>query len=270
MKDPAVHIVCHWLQPEQPVALAFDPDILGTLALNEVSRRVRPRLGGDMTSILIVEDHPMFREAVQSAVLAALPDAGIHEASTISELLECAPDKESFDLILLDLMLPGVSGFDGFLLARSRFPQTPVLIFSGLNDAKIAAEALRIGAAGFVPKSSNKAVLSEAIKEIYAGNVYIPKDMAREVRTLLSTAKEPGDIATRVAALTPSQIRVLQLLRQGLLNKQIAHELGVGETTVKAHVSEILRRLNVASRTQAVIETAHLDFGTFLNRQPKS
>jgi DNA-binding NarL/FixJ family response regulator len=224
-------------------------------------------LAGAMASVLIVEDHPMFCEAVQSAVQLALPDATIREASAIKELAKTAADGESFDLILLDLMLPGVSGFDGLLLVRSRFPQSPILIFSALNDPKIAAEAIRMGAAGFVPKSSSKKVLSEAIREIHAGNLYIPKDMGREVRALLAERRQTKDIAIRVSELTPAQIRVLQLIRQGLLNKQIAHELGVGETTVKAHVSEILRKLNVTSRTQAVIETSHLNFDTFLGQQ---
>jgi len=221
-----------------------------------------------MASVLIVEDHPMFCEAVQSAVQLALPDAAIREANSIKELAKTAADGESFDLILLDLMLPGVSGFDGLLLVRSRFPQSPILIFSALNDPKIAAEAIRMGAAGFVPKSASKKVMSEAIREIHTGNLYIPKDMDREVRALLVERRRTKDIAIRVSELTPAQIRVLQLIRQGLLNKQIAHELGVGETTVKAHVSEILRKLNVASRTQAVIETSHLNFDTFLGQQP--
>jgi DNA-binding NarL/FixJ family response regulator len=221
-----------------------------------------------MASVLIVEDHPMFSEAVQSAVQLALPDATVREASAIKELAKTVAESESFDLILLDLMLPGVSGFDGLLLVRSRFPQSPILVFSALNDPKIAAEAIRMGAAGFVPKSSSKKVLSEAIREIHAGNVYIPKDMDREVRAQLAERRQTKDIAIRVSELTPAQIRVLQLIRQGLLNKQIAHELGVGETTVKAHVSEILRKLNVASRTRAVIETSHLNFDTFLGQQP--
>jgi DNA-binding NarL/FixJ family response regulator len=221
-----------------------------------------------MASVLIVEDHPMFCEAVQSAVQLALPDATIREASAINELAKTTADGESFDLILLDLMLPGVSGFDGLLFVRSRFPQSPILVFSALNDPKIAAEAIRMGAAGFVPKSATKKVLSEAIREIHAGNLYIPKDMDRQVRALLAERRQTKDIAIRVLELTPAQIRVLQLIRRGLLNKQIAHELGVGETTVKAHVSEILRKLNVASRTQAVIETSHLNFDTFLGQQP--
>ena len=221
-----------------------------------------------MASVLIVEDHPMFCEAVQSAVQLALPGAAMREASAIKDLAKIAPDDESFDLILLDLMLPGISGFDGFLLIRSRFPQSPILIFSALNDPKIAAEAIRLGAAGFVPKSASKKVMSEAIREIHAGNIYIPKDMGREVRALLAEKGQTKDIASRVAELTPAQIRVLQLIRQGLLNKQIAHELGVGETTVKAHVSEILRKLNVPSRTRAVIETSHLNFDTCLGPQP--
>jgi DNA-binding NarL/FixJ family response regulator len=223
---------------------------------------------GLMAAVLIIEDHPMFREAVQSAVHLALPAAAIYEASAIREVLEKFSGNENFDLILLDLMLPGVSGFDGFLLIRSRFPKSPILIFSGLSDAKIAAEAIRMGGAGFVPKSASKTVLSEAVRDVYSGNTYIPPEMQRDVRALLSEEKQPRDIALMVAQLTPSQIRVLQLLKQGRLNKQIAHELGVGETTVKAHVSEILKKLNVVSRTQAVIETSHLDFETFLARQP--
>ena len=216
-----------------------------------------------MASVLIVEDHPMFCEAVQSAVQLALPGATIREANAIKDL-KAVPEGVIFDLILLDLMVPGVSGFDGLLLIRSRFPQSPVLIFSALSDPKIAAVAIRMGAAGFVPKSATKKILSEAIKDIHAGNIYLPKEMLREVRALLAEKNQGKDIADRVAQLTPAQIRVLQLLKQGLLNKQIAHELGVGETTVKAHVSEILRKLNVASRTQAVIETSHLNFETFL------
>jgi len=220
-----------------------------------------------MSSVLIVEDHPMFREAVQSAVHLALPDAAICEASAIDELLGQFYDRKNFDVILLDLVMPGVAGFDGLFLTRSRFPQSPVLIFSSLNDPRIAAESIRIGAAGFVAKSATKFMLSDAISEVFAGNKYIPKDMRREVRALLSAADPTSKIASRVAGLTPSQIRVLQLLRRGLLNKQIAHELGVGETTAKAHVSEILRKLNVASRTQAVIETSHLDFEAILAPQ---
>ena len=221
-----------------------------------------------MASVLIIEDHPMFREAVQSAVHLAMPAAVICEASAIKEVLEKFSGNENFDLILLDLMLPGTSGFDGFFLVRSKFSKSPILIFSALSDAKIAAEAIRMGAAGFVPKSASKMALSEAVQEVYSGNTYIPKEMQREIRTLLSEETQSKDIALRVAELTPSQLRVLHFLKQGLLNKQIAHELGVGETTVKAHVSEILKKLNVVSRTQAVIETSHLDFETFLTRQP--
>ena len=140
-------------------------------------------------------------------------------------MLENFSAKDSFDLILLDLMLPGISGFDGYLLIRAKFPHSPVLIFSGLSDAKIVAEAIRMGAAGFVPKSASKTLLAEAVKEVYSGKTHIPKEIGREVRALLAEKKDSKDIALRVAELTPSQIRVLQLLKQGLLNKQIAHSL---------------------------------------------
>ncbi|MDX2265785.1 MAG: response regulator transcription factor [Hyphomicrobiales bacterium] len=219
-----------------------------------------------MTRILIVDDHPMFREAVRNAVRDTLPNAFISEASSVAEAAEHA--NAAPDAILLDLMLPGVSGFDGLMLMRSRFPHAPILIFSGLGEPKIAAQAIRLGAAGFVPKSADKAALSGALADVLDGRIHLPDDLGGQVRALLAEAKGESDVVSRVAELTPSQIRVLQLLRQGLLNKQIAHALDIRERTVKAHISEILRKLNVVSRTQVVIETAHLNFDALTAREP--
>ncbi|MGO9483618.1 MAG: response regulator [Rhodomicrobium sp.] len=219
-----------------------------------------------MTRILIVDDHPMFRDAMHSAVHQALPGAEVLEAGSLDagcDTIAHGGHRGGIDIMLLDLMLPGISGFDGLILVRARFPRLPVVVVSGLEDARIAAEAIRLGAAGFVPKSANKTVMAEALGEVLAGSVYVPRDLAHAIRAMQAKAGDQ-DIAARVSGLTPSQIRVLQFIRQGLLNKQIAHELGVGETTVKAHVTEILRKLKVASRTQIVIETAHLDFEAVL------
>lgn len=217
-----------------------------------------------MTQILIVDDHPMFREAARGAVEMALPGARVLEAGSINAACETVPQTPGgIDLLLLDLVFPGISGFDGLILIRTEFPRLPVVVVSSLDDPRIAAEAIRLGAAGFVPKSASKATLAEALAEVMGGSLYVPRHLAQAIRGMRAKAADQ-DIAARIADLTPSQIRVLQLIRQGMYNKQIAHELRVSETTVKAHVTEILRKLKVTSRTQIVIETAHLDFDAIL------
>ena len=216
-----------------------------------------------MTKILIVDDHPMFREALRGAVKFALADAEVFEAGSIAVAREVIRDKTGIEIVLLDLSLPGTSGFDGLVLLRSSFPRIPIMIVSGLDDPRIVQEAIRLGAAGFVPKSVDKSTLAKALSEVLNGSVFVPGDLAQTLSAPCASSVT-SDIAARLAELTPAQVRVLQLIRHGRLNKQIAHELGVSETTVKAHVSEILRKLNVVSRTQAVIETAQLDFGTIL------
>ncbi len=216
-----------------------------------------------MTKILIVDDHPMFREALREAVGVACAEPEIFEADNINAACDVLRNTPSLDIVLLDLSLPGTSGFDGLILLRSSFPRIPVMIVSGLDDPKIVVEALRLGASGFVPKSVDKSTLTQALSEVLDGSVFVPEELAATLSGA-GAAPDRGDISARLAELTPAQIRVLQLIKLGRLNKQIAHELGVSETTVKAHVSEILRKLNVVSRTQAVIETAQLDFETIL------
>lgn len=217
-----------------------------------------------MTKILIVDDHPMFREALRGAVEFALGNAEVFEAGSIDAACAAIGSQPGIEIVLLDLSLPGTSGFDGLILLRSSFPRIPIMIVSGLDDPRIVTEAIRMGAAGFVPKSVDKSTLAHALSEVLSGSVFVPSDLAQSLPTSPCAAAGANDIAARLAELTPAQIRVLQLIRHGRLNKQIAHELGVSETTVKAHVSEILRKLNVVSRTQAVIETAQLDFETIL------
>ena len=216
-----------------------------------------------MTKILIVDDHPMFREALRGAVQFALADAEVFEAGSIDAACEAIRSETEIEMVLLDLSMPGTSSFDGLILLRSSFPRIPIMIVSGLDDPRIVQEAIGLGAAGFVSKSVDKKTLAEGISEVLSGSVFVPADVARRMSGPCATVKT-SDIANRLAELTPAQIRVLQLVRHGRLNKQIAHDLGVSETTVKAHVSEILRKLNVVSRTQAVIETAQLDFESIL------
>lgn len=231
-----------------------------------------PSEGGDARletaelNLLVVDDHPLFREALSSAITLAFPHASLHEAEGIRSACELLGRTPSIDLTLLDLSMQGVTGFDGLVTIRARFPRVPILIVSGLEDPRIMREALHHGAAGFVPKAVDKATLTRAISEVLNGALFMPPDLTGALEEPPSRTKKTP-LAERVARLTPQQLRVLMMIRQGKLNKQIAHELQVGDSTVKAHVSEILRKLEVISRTQIVIETAYLNFdqsnGTF-------
>ncbi|MEO1281461.1 MAG: response regulator transcription factor [Pseudomonadota bacterium] len=208
---------------------------------------------------LIVDDHPLFLNAIQLAVLAAYPQAKIFEASTIDAARKEISANDPLDLILLDLSLPGTTGFDGLLELRTLYPKLPIVIISALEDPRIIHEAMSYGAAGFISKAVRRTDLEKALQDVMAGSVTLPSDYQPPQDNNSDAAN--SDLAVRLTSLTPQQLRVLKMLRQGMLNKQIAYELRVGETTVKAHVSEILRKLNVSSRTQAVIEVAKIDFG---------
>ena len=215
-------------------------------------------------NLLVVDDHPLFREALASAVRLAFPGAGVDEADTLAEAGRRLARPPAVDLVLLDLALQGVSGFDGLVALRARFPRVPILVVSGLEDPRLMREAIGHGAAGFVPKAVDRAALTRAIGAVMRGELVLPPEAPHgSLASRTAGAPAPGTktpLAERVARLTPQQRRVLAMIRQGRLNKQIAHALGVGDSTVKAHVSEILRKLEVISRTQIVIETAYLDF----------
>lgn len=207
--------------------------------------------------LLIVDDHPLFRDALASAIGLAYPKAAIHEADGIAGACAILSADRTIDLVLLDLSMQGVVGFDGLVSIRARFPRVPILVVSGHEDPRIMREALGHGAAGFVPKAVDKATLTRAIADVLGGGLSIPSALSGPAA---GTAPPATKLAERIARLTPQQLRVLLMIRQGKLNKQIAHELQVGDSTVKAHVSEILRKLDVISRTQIVIQTALLDF----------
>lgn len=209
-----------------------------------------------MNRFLIIDDHPLFREALQSAISLAFADAAAVEARSINEALSALSENPAFDLALLDLNMPGTKGFEGLLELRTQHPRLPVVVVSGHEEARIISEALSYGVAGFIPKSAKKAELAAAITEVMNGSVYVPHGYDTPQNGNHDTKSE---LIAKIASLTPQQVRVLQMIKQGLLNKQIAYELKVGETTIKAHVSEILRKLNVFSRTQAVIEVSKLD-----------
>jgi len=211
----------------------------------------------DLSQVLIIDDHPLFREALSAAVSLAYPATQSREVSTLEDAISVLESDRDFDIALLDLNIPGVSGFEGLLRLRSLYPRLPVLVVSGLENEQIIEEAITYGAAGFLPKSLGREVLATAIGTVMAGDVYLPA--SAQTSAISEPASDKSKIIERLLSLTPQQLRVLFMLREGLLNKQIAYELDVGATTVKKHVSEILRKLCVHSRTQAVIEVSKLD-----------
>jgi len=207
---------------------------------------------------LIVEDHPMYADALQVAIKRSMPMARIEHTETFGEAKERLFKEKDFDLVLLDLCLPDTHGFEGLIELRKSFPKQPIVIVSAYADQAVVHKAMVCGAAGFIPKSQGKDAFVRAIDDVLAGGVILPPGYIAPG----ADGVELTVLTHKLKSLTQAQLRVLHMLCQGLLNKQIAYELEVGETTVKAHVSEILRKLSVCSRTQAVLEISKLDFGT--------
>lgn len=212
--------------------------------------------------ILIVDDHPLFVEALQRAIVSAFPDTETRDAVSIEAAKKVLDSRAPFDVVLLDLALPGTRGFEGLLELRKLHPSLPIVVVSALEDPRIVQDVMRYGAAGFISKSADRSEIASALKDVMEGSLTLPKGYKPPEAPANSEAR--GDLVHRLKMLTPKQLSVLRMLRQGLLNKQIAHELQIEETTVKAHVSEILRKLNVSSRTQAVIEAQKIDFESVL------
>src|SRR5262245_41258663 len=172
--------------------------------------------GQDSARFLIIDDHPLFREALQSAVQLEYPEVETVEARTVSEALDLLSGPKPFDLALLDLSIPGVHGFEGLLQLRTRHPQLPVVIVSGHEAPKIISEALSYGAAGFIPKSARKSVLAAAIRNVMDGAIYTPDGYGAPADD--GDSADRAEMVRRLATLTPQQLRVLQMLRQGMLN----------------------------------------------------
>jgi DNA-binding NarL/FixJ family response regulator len=211
-----------------------------------------------MISFLIIDDHPLFREALGNAVRLAHPDARILEAMSIKGALNILASEQDIDLALLDLFLPDATGFSGFLRLRETCPRLPVAIVSSEEDQQVIREALSLGAAGYLPKSTSKSELSLSIERVLSGSISVPKNFV--VKNEKNGADVTQAVRARLRELTPEQLRVLDLVRRGLQNKQIAVELKLAESTVKAHVTEILRKLKLFSRNKAVIEIGKINF----------
>jgi DNA-binding NarL/FixJ family response regulator len=205
--------------------------------------------------VIIVDDHPLFRAALKEALSQAFAGIVLDEAGNLDAVTAMLDRDSEIDLVLLDLKMPGVQGFSGLMFLRAQYPSIPVAVVSASDEPHVIRRALELGASGYIPKSLTVETMREAVAAILAGSLWMPEGTAE----ISSADAEADDLARRIALLTPQQMRVLMMLKEGLLNKQIAFELKVSEATIKAHVSAILHKLDVGSRTQAVIAASRID-----------
>lgn len=198
---------------------------------------------------IVVDDHPLFRGALNQVLEAAFAGISIDEAGSYEALLPMLAAGPEPDIVFLDLAMPGVQGLAGLMSLKAEFPALPVIIVSATEDPEIIRRCLDCGASGYVPKSQPVDKIREAVSVVLDGGVWAPADLDHA-----AVADDAArQVLARLSTLTPQQLRVLGMLGEGLLNKQIAYKLGVSEATIKAHVSAILQKLGVDSRTQAVI-----------------
>ncbi len=214
--------------------------------------------------LVIADDHPLFRGALREAVTGLFERMDIAEAGTFNEAAELLEHGSDVDLVLLDLTMPGVRGFSGLMYLRAQYPGVPVIVVSANDDPAAIRRCMEFGASGFIPKTLGVDAMRAAISRILGGGVWTPPDVDLSAGSDAETAA----LMARMATLTPQQVRVLMMLSEGLLNKQIAYQLGVSEATVKAHVSAILQKLGVESRTQAVIAAAKIESGQWSQGAP--
>jgi DNA-binding NarL/FixJ family response regulator len=207
-----------------------------------------------MRTFIIADDHPLFRGALRQALSTLGDDLDIVEAGDFDAARKAAADNPDADVILLDLTMPGVSGLSGLIALRAEYVGLPVVVVSASDDSATIRRALDLGASGFISKSASLEEIRRGVLAVLEGEIWTPGGFE------LGTEQDPeiAELIGRLQTLTPQQSRVLGMLAEGLLNKQIAYELGVSEATIKAHVSAVLQKLGVDSRTQAVIQLSRI------------
>lgn len=208
-----------------------------------------------MLTLLIADDHPLYRDALRGALELALDDLTLLESCDLNSTVEVLEQNE-VDLLLFDLHMPGSSDLFGLIHIRKLYPDLPVAVVSGLEDVDIVSKVINTGALGFVPKTTSAAKVAEAVQCMLEGDIWLPQSMQSEV--------SEGDdafaqLAEKVSSLTPAQYKVLCFMRDGLLNKQIGYELDIAEATVKAHITALFRKLGINNRTQAVLIASQLE-----------
>ncbi|PWF61388.1 DNA-binding response regulator [Shewanella sp. BC20] len=207
-------------------------------------------------NIIIADDHPLFRNALRQALSSAFEHTQWYEADS-ADALQSVLDSQSvsYDLVLLDLQMPGSHGYSTLIHLRSHYPELPVVVISAHEDINTISRAIHYGGSGFIPKSASMETLKEALTAVLFGDIWLPAGAE-----IISIEDDDTDkMANKLSDLTPQQYKVLQMFAEGLLNKQIAYDLGVSEATIKAHATAIFRKLGVRNRTQAVIALGQLE-----------
>jgi two-component system, NarL family, nitrate/nitrite response regulator NarL len=208
--------------------------------------------------VLVIDDHPLVQEGVSAALESLADDVTVMSARDGEQGLATAAENPDLDLVLLDLALPGMSGFNLIGKLHERLPSLPVVVLSALEEPENVRHAINAGAMGFVPKSAATRVLIEVLQQVLEGNVTVPLALQSSGPPIShafpgATGDSPSASEPDVALLTLRQLEVLSRVCQGKTNKQIATELGLSEKTVKAHVTAIFKVLGVVNRTQAVL-----------------
>ena len=211
--------------------------------------------------VIIADDHPLFRDALRQAITGVFENSIVETVGDVTSLRAMLKDIDSADMVLLDLAMPDASGFSGLISIRAEFPDTPIVVVSASEDPATIKQCIELGASGFIPKSSGTEFIVEGLNAILMGEVWVPPGVDLEG----DIDPETAEVIVKLQSLTPQQGRVLSMLGEGLLNKQIAYELDVSEATVKAHVSAVLLKLGVDSRTQAVITMNKISSGLHEN-----
>ena len=207
-------------------------------------------------NIIIADDHPLFRNALRQALSGPFPNTNWFEADSANALQSLLENKQqAYDLVMLDLQMPGSHGYSTLIHLRTHFADLPVIVISAHEDNMTISRAVHYGSSGFIPKSSSMETLATALTSVLYGDIWLP-DHA-EIQEIKEDAS--ALVASKLADLTPQQYKVLQMFAEGLLNKQIAYDLGVSEATIKAHATAIFRKLGVRNRTQAVISLQQLE-----------
>jgi len=202
-----------------------------------------------MERVLLVDDHPLFRQALRTVIKGAKPQLAITEAGTLAGARTALGGPTNFALILLDMKMPDSEGFSGLLHLRGEFPAVPIAIISTTEDASVIGRAIALGAAGYIPKSSSRAQITQALDSILAGEIWSP---------VSTSGEQVPPLVKSIASLSPAQLRILMGLRRGMRNKEIAFEMNVSEVTVKCYMTTMFRKLGVSNRTQALIAAQNL------------
>lgn len=232
-----------------------------------------------MYSLLVADDHPLFRDALQAVIRGGLADTQLLEADSLAAAMAHIEAHDTLDLLLLDLSLPDAVGLEGLKTLRSAFPWLPVAIVSAHQERQLVLDAITQGAVGYIPKSTPGEQLLSALEQILQGQLYLPADIMRRptaqrapaaASVSSSTALQDVERPGRLPRLTDKQLDVLSCMSQGMSNKQIARELTIAETTVKTHVSAILRKLGASSRVHAIVLASKEDLSSHIAQRTAS